>query len=365
MKKILLTYLAASCFAYSCQQPETSSTPYEAAIAESSRMIDSLMTAEKVPGIDVAVAINGEIVWSQGFGYADLEHQTPVKAGYTLFRIGSVSKPITSAAVGTLMDAGKLDLTQPVQTYVPDFPEKKYPITVKQVGGHIAGIRHYSGEAEMLNAKYYPTVTDGLAIFKDDTLLFEPGTNYSYSSYGFNLMSAVVEGASGKDFLSYVQKHVFDPLKMSRTAADHNHKIIPGRTSFYDLDSTGQVVNAAYVDNSYKWAGGGFISCTTDLIRFGEAHRNGSFLSDSVRSILLTPQVLANGSATTYGVGWGSWEINGRKGFGHTGGSVGGITDLRVYPEEGLVLVLLSNSSVTKYGNVSSRIVELFLANGK
>ncbi|WP_416864958.1 MAG: serine hydrolase domain-containing protein [Imperialibacter sp.] len=364
MKKLLSTSLAVICFAYSCRQPETSSTPYEVAIAESSRMIDSLMTAEKVPGIDVAVAINGEIVWSQGFGYADLEHEAPVKAGYSLFRIGSVSKPITSAAMGTLMDAGQLDLTQPVQTYVPDFPEKRYPITVKQVGGHIGGIRHYRGQ-EMLSAAYYPTVTEGLNIFKDDTLLFAPGTKYSYSSYGFNLLSAVVEGASGQDFLPFVQKNVFDALQMNHTTPDINHQIIPGRVSFYDVDSLGNIVNATYVDNSYKWAGGGFISCTTDLIKFGEAHRTGTFLSDSVRSILLTSQTLADGKVTGYGVGWGVWEKNGRKGFGHTGGSVGGITDFRVYPKEGLILVLLSNSSVTKYGNVSDRIVELFLAGDK
>ncbi|MEQ9376386.1 MAG: serine hydrolase domain-containing protein [Imperialibacter sp.] len=364
MKKMLLTYLAAICFAYSCQQPETSSAPYEAAIAESSRMIDSLMTAEKVPGIDVAVAINGEIVWSQGFGYADLENEVPVKAGYTLFRIGSVSKPIAASAVAWLMDEGKLDLTQPVQTYVPNFPAKKYPVTVKQVGGHIAGIRHYRGN-EMLSSSYYPTVAEGLDIFKDDTLLFEPGTRYSYSSYGFNLLSAVVEGASGEDFLPFVQKNVFDALHMGRTTPDVNHEIIQGRTSFYDLDSLGSIVNATYVDNSYKWAGGGFISCTTDLIKFGEAYRTGTFLSDSSRSILLTSQVLADGNPTGYGVGWGVWEKNGRKGFGHTGGSVGGITDFRVYPKEGLILVLLSNSSVTKYGNVSDRIVELFLAGDK
>lgn len=354
--------LVLGCLLCSCQPPQTKPTTYTNAITESRKMIDSLMAVQKVPGIDVAIAIDGEIVWSEGFGYADVEHEAPVKAGYTLFRIGSVSKPLTSAAMGTLMDVGQLDLRQPIQTYVPDFPEKNYPITVKQVGGHIAGIRHYKGEAEVLSNVYYSTVTDGLSIFKDDTLLFEPGTDYSYSSYGFNLLSAVVEGASGEAFLDYMQKNVFVPLNMARTTADLNHKILPGRTSFYDVDSTGQVVNAPYVDNSYKWAGGGFISCTTDLIRFGEAHRLGTFLSDSVRAVLLSPQTLSNGNSTTYGVGWGVWEKNGRKGFGHTGGSVGGITDFRIYPEEKLVLVLLSNSSVTSYGEVPNRIVELFVA---
>lgn len=142
------------------------------------------------------------MIWSKGFGYADIENQIPVDPSLTKFRIGSVSKTLTAAAMGDLMKKDRLDPDTIVQTYVPDFPKKEYEITVRQVAGHTAGIRHYRG-IEFMSSKLFKTVDEGRAIFEDDPLLFEPGTQYSYSSYGWNLISAVIEGASEEDFLGY------------------------------------------------------------------------------------------------------------------------------------------------------------------
>src|SRR5712671_8010285 len=151
--------------------------------------------ATQIPGVQVAVAVNGKLVWSEGFGYADAERQQPVTRE-TQFRIGSVSKPLTATAVVLLYERGKLDLDVPVQRYVPSFPDKGTPITTRQLGGHLAGIRHYQGDEFTLNQRF-PTVTAALAIFQNDSLVAKPGTRFSYSSYGFNLISAVVESASG------------------------------------------------------------------------------------------------------------------------------------------------------------------------
>lgn len=333
---------------------------YRSAIDKSEQLLDSIRLAQEVPGIDAAVAIDGKIIWSKGFGFADLEHEVKVIPGVTRFRIGSVSKPLTAAAMGKLMDAGKIDLNESVYTYLPDFPRKKYPITLKQIGGHIAGIRHYRGNEFLMN-KRFNSVTSSLSIFKDDSLLFEPGTNYSYSSYGFNLLSAVIEKASGEAFLPFIQREVFSALDMNSTCPDFYDSIIVHRTSFYELDSTQKVINAPAVDNSYKWAGGGFLSTTTDLIKFGEAHMAPGFLSAATLNTFTTSQVLANGDSTSYGVGWRTYRHDGLRGYGHTGGSVGGITAFRIYPNEKLILVLLSNSSDTKYGTVGDQIVKLFL----
>ena len=338
------------------------SFPYQAAITEGNRIVDSLLHAQQIPGIDAALAINGKVVWSQGFGYADLEHQVPVKPGTTRFRIGSVSKPLTMAALGLLVDEGKVDVSEEVQAYVPFFPKKKYPITIKQVGGHLAGIRHYR-DREFLSDKPYASVRQSLEIFDKDTLLFEPGTRYSYSSYGFNLLSVVIEEASGEDFLPFMQRKVFAPLKMFDTSPDKNDSIISNRSSFYHTDSLGETHNAPYVDNSYKWAGGGFLSTTADLIRFGQAHLAPGFLSGQTLKEFTTSQVLTNGDSTGYGMGWARLETSGIKGYGHTGGSVGGITAFRIYPQQQLILVLLSNSSNTSYGAIPDRIVKLFLDN--
>src|SRR6266567_6131145 len=139
--------------------------------------------ATRIPGVQVAVAVNGKLVWSEGFGYADAAPKRPVTRE-TQFRIGSVSKPLTATAVALLYEQGKLDLDAPVQRYVPTFPEKGYPITTRQLGGHLAGIRHYQGNEFLLNQPY-ATVTAGLAVFQNDPLVAPPGTRYSYSTYGF------------------------------------------------------------------------------------------------------------------------------------------------------------------------------------
>jgi CubicO group peptidase (beta-lactamase class C family) len=164
--------------------------------------------------------VNGKLVWSEGFGYADRERQIPV-TNETQFRIGSVSKPLTAAAVALLYEQGRLDLDAPVQRYVPSFLEKGYPITTRQLAGHLAGIRNYRGEEFFLN-RHFNRVRDGLALFERDTLLSRPGTTFAYSGYGWNLIAAVVEGASGQDVLSYMSRAVFRPLGMTHTAPDRS-----------------------------------------------------------------------------------------------------------------------------------------------
>src|SRR2546422_7034060 len=150
------------------------------------------------------------------------------------------------------------------------FPDKGYPISTGQLTGHLAGIRHYKDQEFFLNRRF-ATVLDGLTIFQDDSLLFPPGTRFSYSSYAWNLVAAVVEGASGDDFLHYMSAHVFRPLGLTHTAPDRVDSLVPDRTQFYDRDSAGIFRIAPAVDNSYKWAGGGFVSTAEDLVRFGSA----------------------------------------------------------------------------------------------
>src|SRR5438105_9025629 len=178
-----------------------------------------------IPGVQVAVAIDGTLVWSEGFGYADAARKRPVTRA-TQFRIGSVSKPLTAAAVVLLYEQGKLDLDAPIQRYVPTFPDKGYPISTRQLAGHLAGIRHYKDREFFFN-RHFPTVRDGLEIFQDDSLLFPPGTRFSYSSYGWNLVSAVVEGAAGEDLLPSISGRVFGSLGLTPTAPDRADSRLP------------------------------------------------------------------------------------------------------------------------------------------
>jgi CubicO group peptidase (beta-lactamase class C family) len=337
-------------------------TPQHAEAIAQARALARQWVAERgYVGLSIAVGIKGEIVWSEGFGHADLEQQVPVTRD-TKFRIGSVSKSLTAAALAQLVEQGKLDLDAPVQRYVPSFPDKGKPVTVRQVAGHLAGIRHYRGD-EFLLARRFNSVTESLAIFKDDPLLFDPGTRYSYSSYGWNLLSAVVEGASGQSFLDYMRASVFDRLGLKNTAADENDRIIPHRTRFYQRTADGAVRNAPYVDSSYKWAGGGFLSTMDDLVRFGSAHLQAGFLKAETLSVLFTSQKTAAGEPTNYGIGWRvAPDDQGRRTIGHSGGSVGGTTMLLIYPDSGVVVAMAVNMSSARLGASSAaQIADLFL----
>ena len=314
------------------------------------------------PGVAVTVAQKGKVVWSEGFGYANISAKEPVNPATSLFRIGSISKPLTAAALIKLVEAKKIDLDVPIQTYVPAFPEKKYSISLRQLAGHLAGIRHYRG-LEFMSQKKYETVGEGLDIFKDDELINEPGTKYAYSSYGWNLISAAIENAAGEDFLSFMQSTVFDPLKLSNTHPDHADREQANRVHFY-LINNNEIQEAPYVDNSYKWAGGGFLSTSEDLIRFAHGHIYGDYLADGSLETLTTSQKTKAGKSINYGLGWRSGEDKkGRKWFGHSGGSVGGTSYLLIFPEEELVVVTLVNLSSARLNNLPFRIAEQFLSN--
>ena len=340
--------------------PAASSAADRRAIDSSRAMILAGMRRSGIPGASVTVFRNGRQIWSEGLGVADVENNVPVTR-LTKFRIGSVSKSITAAAMATLVEEGKLDLDAPIQKYVPSFPAKNYPITTRELAGHLAGIRHYAGN-EFRSNTHYASVTSSLDIFKDDTLLFRPGDKYSYSTYGFVLVSAVIEGAAGEPFLSYMQRRVFDPIGMRNTVPEFPDSIILHRARFYTRsDSLSPIVNAAPVDNSNKWAGGGFISTTEDLAKFGQAMLDAKILKRATVDSLWTPQHTTDGKATMYGMGWFvRTDSTGRRSVSHGGGSVGGTAQLVIYPEEKLVFAFLFNGDGRQ--PPVQRVMSLFLA---
>ncbi|MFQ6046360.1 MAG: serine hydrolase domain-containing protein, partial [Gemmatimonadales bacterium] len=335
---------------------------YEDAIRQARLAIDSLMRANNVPGVSIAVSVGGQVVWSEGFGYANVEQQTPVTPT-TKFRIGSISKPLTAAAMGLLYERGKLDLDAPVQRYVPQFPEKaKGTITPRLLAGHLAGVRHYLPDgSDNFLTKRYENVEDALEIFADDTLNFVPGSKYQYSSYGWNLLSVVVQSAAGERYLDYMRENVFRPLGMRNTVADHTDSIIVGRTGFYVRTPGGFVVNAPYVDNSYKWAGGGFLSTPEDLLRFAHAHMYGGLLKRETVELWWTPQVTTTGDTTSYGIGWSSGEWEGHRWVGHGGGSVGGNCRLVIFPAEKVVVAITTNITGAGLRRIPERIAGMFM----
>jgi len=229
------------------------------------------------------------------------------------------------------------------------------------LAGHLAGIRHYASEEEFLSAVPYASITDALTIFSDDPLLFLPGTEFSYSTYGYNLISAVVERAADQEFLSYMSDNVFGPIGMSGTVADRVVPIIANRSRYYTIQD-GQLVNSPWVDNSNKWAGGGILSTSEDLVRFGLAHLSDEFLTGETIEMMWTSQVTSAGEETGYGVGWSiQADESGRRIVRHSGGSIGGVTELRIYPDQRLVIAVITNTTPADLKPLTASIVELFL----
>lgn len=331
---------------------------YREAVNKSREIIATTMAAQNIPGLSVAVAVDGKIVWSEGFGFADLENNLKVTPA-TRFRIASVSKPITAAAMARLYERGKLDLDEPVQKYVPEFPSKGVVITARQLVGHLSGIRHLRRDPdpekdEFFNRKTYcRNVTDGVNRFQGDPLDFAPGTKFGYSSKGFVLLSAMLERTSGQEYLDLMQKEVFGPLGMSSTTTDDNRQIIPNRSRFYSLDANKKVINAPYVDQSCDWAGGGLLSTSEDLVRFGSAHLHSGYLKKETLEKMFTSQKTADGKET--GTGWG-WRINrdkeGRLYYYHPGENVGGRSYLWVYPKEMVVVAMIHNVTGAHLGSI-------------
>ncbi|MBI5771244.1 MAG: beta-lactamase family protein [Verrucomicrobia bacterium] len=335
-------------------------TALERAISQAREIVTTKL-APKVPGLSVAVGVDGAIVWSEGFGFADLAAKRPVTRD-TRFRIGSISKSIAAAGLMLLVERGQLDLDAPVQKYLPDFPVKSEGvITTRLLAGHLAGIRHYNGEAEMLLNRPFANVHAGLAIFAADPVVAPPGTKFHYSTYGWTVISAAMETAAREDFLPFMEKNVFGPLKLAHTRADRAGAPDPDRTEFYQ-GQPGKFTVAPPVDNSYKWAGGGFLSNTEDLVRFGTAHLQPGFLKAASLAAMFTPQKTTDGKPTTYGIGWVvNKDARGHRILMHTGGSIGGTSVLLLHPESKTVVAMVCNHSRSPFAKEAyEAIAEIF-----
>ena len=299
------------------------------------------------PGMSVAVAVDGKLVWAEGFGVADLEQCVPVTPK-TKFRIGSTSKPLTSAAVALLYDQKRLDLDAPIQHYVPGFPDKGHIITTRQLLGHLGGIRGYTEEENSkLDRDLYRSVSESIKRFKDDPLAAPPGAKWIYSTYGYVLASAAIEGASGQDFLSFMHDKVFLPLGMQDTVADESDKVILNRARWYTVVADGSYRNAPFEDLSYKWAGGGFLSTAEDLARFGSALLKPGFLKQDTLAMIFSRQKTTDGQSTKYGLGWfihdaGDGTV---RQFEHSGGVAGSSCWLVIYPDQGVVIAWMQNAN--------------------
>jgi serine beta-lactamase-like protein LACTB len=324
--------------------------------ARAERIVADYFQRSGSPGLSVSVGWCDRLVWSRGFGFADIEQQVRVDPATTRFRIGSVAKPMTALALVMLAGNNRVDLDADVRRYVPAFPKKEHDFTVRQLAGHLAGIRHYAGKDEVYGRKHYATVMESLEIFADDPLIAVPGAEWKYSSYGYNLLSAVIESAAGEPFLAYLSESVLLPVGMTSTVPDRLESIVPHRGRYY-LRRDGSLYNEPEVDNSNKWASGGLLSTTDDLVRFGLAHFDDRLVTEEMRQLLWTELKTTAGTGTGYGIGWRIVvDEAGHTWLGHGGGSIGGTTQFWLFPDNQLVIAAVGNLTDLDYSDLIPRL---------
>jgi CubicO group peptidase (beta-lactamase class C family) len=337
------------------------------AVERGRQVMRTALTEQNLPGISVAVGVGGEMVWAEGFGWADLENRVPV-APDTRFRIGTASTVLTSAGVGLLVEQGRLKLDDQIQTYVPEFPEKQWPVTVRQLMGHLSGVRNDAGDEEPLSVRCERTV-DGLQRFADRALLFEPGTQYRYSSYGWRLLSAAIEAAADEPFFTFMQKQIFEPLGMHDTRSDSTTEPIPNRARFYfprfAADPRYGPQPPREIDLSCFAGSGAFLSTPSDLVRFGMAMNGGKLLLPSTVELLQASQRLTSGQETGYGLGWDLETVTlagqQTRQVGHDGEIMGGMVgSLMTFPDRGMVVSVTSNTSFADTFSFGLSIAQAF-----
>jgi CubicO group peptidase (beta-lactamase class C family) len=283
----------------------------------------------------VAVAVDGEIVWAEGFGWADVESRTPITP-VTRFRLGALSKPLTAVAAALLHDQGRLDLDAPVQRYVPAYPRKQWTVTTRQLMGDVAGVHRIRGDNnDAMPTEHCASVDEAVKLLAGEPLLFEPGSEHRYSVWGWILVSAVVEGAAGERFPRFMTRQVFQPLGMDRTVVAETE----------ELDKVAH--RGRIPDYSCTAGAGAFLSTPTDLVRLGSAMLKPGLLRADTIAAFQTPTRLVSGARTTYALGWtvrsATFVGEPTRIVSHRGSPAGGTVSLLTIPELGLAVAAAAN----------------------
>lgn len=331
-----------------------------ASIPQASHLLRDLHKASGVPGMAAAVFKDGKLAWHGEAGFANLERGLPVTA-QTRFRLASVSKFVTTAMLAQAVERGRMDIKLPLASYFPAFSAPKGAITVQQLATHTSGIPHYDSLRDWDlddDPRAYRTATEAIHIFKDRPLSSAPGTNYLYSSFGFNLLAATMEQALQTDYptllAAFAAQAGVASLQVERPAGSREH--------FAELYDAGDR-RLARGNISNKWAGGGLVSNAVDLAQLGAKLLDPAFLSGKTLQHFLTPASLNNGEAIVggrfkMGIGWRlGVDHRGRAFFHHSGSIDGGRSHISVFPQEGLVIALLMNTDWVSAMDVTTAVL--------
>ena len=294
-------------------------------------------------------------------GLADLQTGDAATPA-TRFGIGSISKTLTLAAALRLADAGRLDLDRPIESYLPGFPHRGHGITVRRIGVHQSGIGDGFADRHYYTTSHFPTLDSAYRPIAAEPLDFEPGTATAYATGLFTIVGRVLEQVAGEPYGELMRRMVFEPVGMAATVTNDPRHPAAGRAAFYLRTGNGGFQRAPPVDPSFKLPGAGWLSTAEDLAKFGAALLRPGYLSERSRREIFTPVPLADGTPAGYALGFQSLEEDRRRLMLQPGGGPGIASWLAVYPDDDLVIAILSNATGAPLGDrVRRAIAEAFL----
>jgi len=329
-------------------------------ISKIDAVVEQQMAAGPIAGVSVAVEHHGELILLHGYGYADLENMVPVNPE-TVFRIGSVTKQFTALSILQLVEQGKIDLDAPITAYLPDYPTQGHTVTIHHLLTHTSGIKSYTS-LEDYTKFHRLDLTDEelLARFADQPFDFSPGEKFQYNNSGYYLLGMIIGKVSGEPYRQYVHDHIFGPLGMIGSMYCDPIAIVHDRARAYDV-ADGKLVNSEPISMNPPGAAGALCSTPLDLVRWQHALDENLLISASSRELMLTPAKLNDGSETRYSYGLFHGGLEGHRTVSHGGGITGFIAAFDTYPDDELVVVVLSNTGTANSGGIARNIARLVL----
>ena len=326
MRSLLLTVVTVTSLV-GAHIPAAGSPPDSEVVAKVDALAAKAIASSGAVGLSIAVARGDRVILEKGYGIADVEFAIPVSAD-SIFRIGSVTKQFSAAAIMLLVEQGKLKLDDPIQKFLPDFPEKEFAVTIRHLLTHTSGIWNYTEDGTFMarDASLELSPTELIATFKDKPLEFEPGTKFHYSNSAYYLLGPIIEKASGKTYAAFVLSELAEPLGLKHTRHESNGEIILGRAQGYSLRG-GRLANDRPIGADVPGAAGSLLSTAGDLVRWEIALVNGKVVSADSFQQMATSAVLndnkSDNKSTGYGFGLGIGTFEGRPRMSHGGGIFG------------------------------------------
>lgn len=336
---------------------------------EVAALLKEMISKKEVAGVVAAYSVEGNIIGQAAAGYANKKTKEKFNLE-TKVRMGSIAKPMTALAVMQLVEKGLLDLDAAVQTYIPDYPtHPKTQITIRHLLSHTSGIAGYKDGRESNTTVEYPTLYNALDLFKDRALLFEPGTQYSYTTYGYTVLGAVIEKVTGGTFEAYMQKNIWDKAGMTNTGVEKFGVKMENKSELYSRNNgRGKAKKAKENNLSNRIPAGGFYTTSGDMLKFGNAVLENVFVKESTLNLMREHHSLEKEN-NAYGFGWFLYAKKPNEGaiIGHTGGQAGNTSFLFIVPSKKTVSIILANTSraQSSVNPVANKLLGLSLENSK